>query len=301
MPNELVPKANASVRETFKALHDRWNGQAVAYTSRPLTAALCYDRVIAPHSLLSPTNRRAWLEHFQYGMWLESSRAAHGRYEREIMLSGWRLAKGADRLLEFATVVDSNAPYKEQALRLQELTGARVIPVLEARTEYDQTFKKGSREVLVASLSELDVVDEDQLSLNQVLEFRCDQESAIKYRRLLSWLDAKVVGMTETEVIETLHQRLDDYNWALKKHGIKTALGIVSETLDGRYLLGASAVVAASLTAGFPVLGMFAGEGIVVGKLAVRVASDWLDLKDRERGEYSEVAWLYQIEKRFHR
>jgi hypothetical protein len=301
MPRKPAPKAVADPRDTFKALRDRWHGRAVAYSLRPMTAALCYDSVIAPHSVLNPRDTwDAWHKHFEYGMWLEPKGATHDDFERKVMLSGWRLGKTADHLLELATIVDSKMSSKEQALELERLTGAVVIPVFDARADYDQTFKKGSRELLVASLVGLDVVDEDKLSLDQVLEFRRDREATTKYRRLMWWLDRQVAGMTEPEVIETLHQKLDDYTWALKKHAIKTTLGIVSETLDGKYLLGVSAVAGTAAAAGFPVLGILAGAGVAIGKIVVRVATDWLDLKDRERGEHSEVAWLYEVRKRLH-
>ena len=60
-----------------------------------------------------------------------------------------------------------------------------------------------------------------------------------------------------------------------------------------------SSVTAAVASVGFPVLGLLAGAGIIVGRVGVRVASDWLELKDVARGENSEVAWLYETKKHF--
>jgi hypothetical protein len=85
----------------------------------------------------------------------------------------------------------------------------------------------------------------------------------------------------------------------LKKQGIKTIVGVISEILEAKYLVGASAVAAAATAAGFPVLGFLAGAGLGIGKVGVRVATDWLDLKDRARAENSEVAWLYETKKHF--
>ena len=283
------------IRADFYALRNSWRGQQVAYSSRPLTAALCYDRVVVPIVALDPRHSwPAWKKHFQYGMWLGPEQFA----ERRVLLSGFRLGKNQG-ILEIAAIAHSASLSREQAMEVEEWTGASVIPVFDERTDYELILKKGSREVVVTSLVKLDVVDEDELSLTQVLEFRRDRDAAVKYRRMLSWPSKELAEMSEAGLIETLERKLDDYTWALKKHGIKTTLGVISETLDGRYLLGVSGVSAALAVAGFPVLGLLAGAGVAVGKVGVRVATDWLELKDRARGENSEIAWLYETKQRF--
>src|SRR6266404_4994202 len=137
-----------SINASFAALKNSWRGQQVAYSSRPLTAALCYDRVVVPSLVLDFRHSLpAWTKHVQYGMWVGPEEFA----KRRVMLSGFRLGKNQG-LLEIATIAHSASLSRKQAMEVEEWTGASVIPVFDERTDYEQILKKGSREVLVASL-----------------------------------------------------------------------------------------------------------------------------------------------------
>jgi hypothetical protein len=92
--------------------------------------------------------------------------------------------------------------------------------------------------------------------------------------------------------------RLEQYEWSIRKHGLKTVLGSISRALDGQYLIGASAVGSSAVIAGHPILGLLASAGLVVGKVAVSLAEDLLEYRDTERGVNSEVAWVYEARKR---
>jgi hypothetical protein len=58
----------------------------------------------------------------------------------------------------------------------------------------DKMYREGDREVIVTTLGDLSIVDEGQLSWEQVMEFRADGEMRGKYKRLLHWLDKEMTG-----------------------------------------------------------------------------------------------------------
>ena len=93
------------------------------------------------------------------------------------------------------------------------------------------------------------------------------------------------------------HIRLGDYERALKKHGIKTVVGTIEETLDGKYLLGASGIAGSLTLAGHPVLGMLAAGFLIGGKIGVKLMQTKLDFDDVERGPNSEISWVYEAKK----
>src|SRR4051794_25261317 len=92
-----------------QALRKSWRGELVAYSSRPLTAALCYDRVVMPSSALDPRHSwPAWDKHFEYGMWFGPEDSVEPGLERRVFLSRFSLGENQG-LLEMATVRDSAA------------------------------------------------------------------------------------------------------------------------------------------------------------------------------------------------
>jgi len=279
---------------TFEKLARRWQGQDVAYTSAPLTAALCYGRVLVPRDAL--TNERAAggeaiRDHWSYVL------VVGDRKDRGSIL-GFGFEEDGKPIFELAAMdFEAEMPWRERAAEFSSVVGGNLIPVLSTPFNLDRIFSRGNREVIVASIKGLRIVDEDQLTIGQVIEFRCDKQAAKKYQRMLRWLDTTMVGKTEAEVVDTIEQKLEDYEWAIKKHGIKTVTGAVSELLQGKYLLGTSGVAATLAATGHPDLGILAGAGLAVGKICVSVATSMLDHADVVRGSNSEIAWLFDLKK----
>ncbi|MHC4462595.1 MAG: hypothetical protein ACYS6W_13250 [Planctomycetota bacterium] len=243
------------------------------------TAALCYDRV-----------------------WCPLSEREHDQVPEPIRC--WRISP-----LKIAIMSGSQKKISDllkRALRpLARSMSKHFMPGLNVSfvTVYDSEAKRnfeyheGDREAVVVTLSSLSIVDEELLSWEQVLEFRKDKENSRKYRRFLHWLDKEMIGRSQSFIEHEISLRLDDYENALKKHGIKTIVGTIEEVLDGRYLLGVSGVASSFTIAGHPVLGALAGSGLLVGKVGVKLMQTMLDFYDVERGANSEISWVYEAKK----
>lgn len=121
------------------------------------------------------------------------------------------------------------------------------------------------------------------------MQFRDDEDSQGKYKRFTHWLDKNMVGKSQSFIEDEISIRLENYEQALKKHGIKTILGTIQEALDGKYLLSAGALT----LAGHPAL----GAGLIIGKILVKLAQTKLDFDDVERGPNSEISWVYEAKK----
>jgi len=181
---------------------------------------------------------------------------------------------------------------------LQQVHGLGATPVYASQQQRDREFQPGDRVAIVLTLSQLAVVDEDALDWQQVLDFRADEEARRKYRRFLDWLNKEMPGKSQPFIEDEIAGRLKDYTWALKKHGIKTMLGIVQEALDGEFLVGIGAVTSPLVLAGHPTLGFLTGVGLVIGRVAVSLCQKLLDVADAECGPNRQISWVYEVKGR---
>lgn len=107
----------------------------------------------------------------------------------------------------------------------------------------------------------------------------------------------EMVGKSQAFVEDEISIRLDDYEQALRKYGIKTVVGTIEEALDGKYLLGASSMAGSFTLAGHPILGMLAAGLLVGGKIGVKLMQAKIDFEDVERGANAEISWVYEATK----
>jgi hypothetical protein len=106
----------------------------------------------------------------------------------------------------------------------------------------------------------------------------------IRHRRSIAKNDA----FSKAVRPEILRRYLDDYSWALRKHGIQTTVGGFTS-----FLAAAAAPTTLSLLAASPLA--VTGGGIVLAAGAVA----WLANKQIERTELhrSEIAYLHEVRK----
>jgi hypothetical protein len=97
-------------------------------------------------------------------------------------------------------------------------------------------------------------------------------------------------------VIDRLATRIDDYEWALKKHGIETVTGFLSDLLDVRFLPVASAAVAGFAVAGGSSWAEIGATGLILGKAALSLTTRFVDLKDWRRTNM-EIAFIHEIKR----
>lgn len=307
-------------------------GETAAFAiDNPKTAALCYDRVWDLFGKIVPTDIRFYgdsgPEEYLYGRrdsgwgsifhkkihdiseWNDSKFSFEFFREESPVYSNMRnVLEGGlqDRTKRRNTSNHRNSRLTNLRLLRDEFRNfykVQVVPIYpsSAAFNFDYPNSTESNIGLVAALTNLHIVEEDSLSWDQVREFRIDKENRKLYRKLLHWLEKDLLGRPQSFIEDELSIKLENYESALKKHGIKTILGAISETLDGKYMLGAAGVAAAGSILENPTLGLLAAGIITLGKVAAKIAEVFIDRDDAEKGPDSEIAWVYEIKHELNR
>jgi hypothetical protein len=152
----------------------------------------------------------------------------------------------------------------------------------------------GDSVAFVAAMSMIPEVAEQHLSWDQIREFRDDSDALRKYRALKSWLQTAINAKTLSEAEDIIAQKLENYEWAIRKHGLRTVTGGLAAVLasDSLASIAAGAGIAALLHR--PIWALIS-TGLIAGtKAALWVAERKIDLRDVKYGPNSEVALLYE-------
>jgi len=241
--------------------------ETAAIALKPKTAALCYDRVWGASDGIVPRSIRCW-----GGTQAEvSGKGLAADYNIKTGRAPIVAMVGPEEkkleMLRAGTDYGLAATFRDIAKSFSKRHRIYMFPIFDFIEQRNRMYQPGDREIIVTTLSNLDIVDEKQLTWEQVIEFRKDNENKQKYRRLLHWLDKDMVGKSRAFIQDDIAMKLEDYEWAIKKHGIKTVIGTIEETLDAKHLAGASGIVGSFTYAGHPVLGMLVGAGLILERL----------------------------------
>jgi hypothetical protein len=167
-------------------------------------------------------------------------------------------------------------------------------PVLTSTEMVNEQYRPGRLEIVVAAIDALQIVDEEQLTWEQVTEVRRDVGARRKYRRLIHWFDAEMIGKPASFITDELADRLDDYDAVIRKHGLKTVLGSLSSLLDPRFLSAATAVTAGAAVAGGSAWAAASAALLAAFQSGISVTSNLLDLSDIRRTTAPEVAYVLE-------
>jgi hypothetical protein len=177
--------------------------------------------------------------------------------------------------------------------------GIAAIPCYSELPSFYRDFPPGWQIAYDAAINNLPLVDPKRVTWEEIAEFRRDPEAKRKYRDLHLWLQSALNAESVQHATDLIAQRIDDYAWSIKKHGLNTSIGMLTQVLDYKQSATTAAVSAtAGLLAG-PVAAAVA-SGVMIGAQVVAwVAQRNVDLADAARGANREVAILYDAQRRF--
>lgn len=92
--------------------------------------------------------------------------------------------------------------------------------------------KRTTHSAYEGCLSNMPVIVEESLEWDKVLAMREDAESIKKIHRFRRWVDLELEGKSPNEIVDILGKAMDDYQYALKKHGVMTAIGGITTILS---------------------------------------------------------------------
>lgn len=87
------------------------------------------------------------------------------------------------------------------------------------------------------------------------MEFRRDAEATGKYRDLRLWLQDGISGQSVAHATDIIDQKIDDYSWAIRKHGLSTVPGAVTYLFDWKKSAVMAPTTAAGNGRGWPLVG----------------------------------------------
>ena len=175
--------------------------------------------------------------------------------------------------------------------------GLSVVPLFQSEKEFAQVFTFGDQVAYQAVLAHVPLVDNKRISWEQVLEFRRDHEAKSSYRNLRFWLRYAFKGQSLDEAVNIIGQKLEDYKWAIKKHGLKTKIGAIKSLIDTKFLLGLAGGATVANILGGPIWSAMATGALTVSKMSLFIAERKLDLEDIKRK--SEVALIHEITEKY--
>lgn len=182
--------------------------------------------------------------------------------------------------------------YKSKGTNL--IPGYPVHPIYE--TQHSQT---GDGFALEAVLSHIPVIDQAQISWEQIIDFRQDKETIRKYREFRMWLRDSLTASSPSEATELINKKLESYEWAMRKHGLATVQGALTFIFDFKKLgIAATAATAGGAIAG-PIGSAFAAGVAIAGQATAWAIERKIKREETQRGPDSEVAYIYDVNSRF--
>jgi len=267
------------------------SGEVVAVTrNTPKTAALLFDRVYAIAGINVDIPREV---------------AVFGATEVEV----WTLVAAFGEVLGFWTAPQRRQAFQAMGVKipagpvaervlanaLHAVRGWSVTPVFASSVARDAQYAAGDKAIIAAAIADLDVVDEQRLDWEQVMDFRHDLDARRKYRRLVHWLDREMLGKPPSYIADEIAQRLDDYSWSIKKHGLVAVNGTLSSLLDPAFLAAASGAVAASALVGSQGWAALAAGLTVAGRTIVTLSQHAIDFMDARRNASADIAFVQAL------
>lgn len=170
------------------------------------------------------------------------------------------------------------------------LSGYIVTPVYSSQQRFILDHPNGNSVVYQAAIENIPDIVEDDVSWDQIMEFRNDKDALHKYRELRLWLEHSISAESVEHARDIIAQKIDNYEWALKKYDLKTKTGAFSRILDWKGVLSITSGAGIGALAGGPFESLLAAGAFAVSRVSVWVAERMIERADIKRGVDSEVA-----------
>ncbi|MEO0932607.1 MAG: hypothetical protein AAFY21_02255 [Cyanobacteria bacterium J06641_2] len=218
---------------------------------------------------------------FERSFQFDSIKEFRYREERDFQPFGYRDTFGGETTTQYRNkaIHDIVNTYAQRGIEL--------TPIYLHHTQLDEVTPTENPGIEVC-LDFIPIVIDAELTWEQVLEFRKDKDARKKLNRLRRWFTADLLQKNEKQVKAILSKRLEEYQWALKKHGIQTVVGGFTSVLS--CILTPTALELLSSNSLAAVAG---GVTLTSGAVA------WITNKLIERTEIKtqEIAYIYEVRK----
>ncbi len=209
-----------------------------------------FDRIYVPPWWDRRDNIPSWVK-FDFPKIDEYFEAQFETIKKQLLFNSPKLK----RPISAFTADDMSNIFDEVFVRVRvecyRLSGYSVTPVYERQERYLLDYPSGNTLVYQAALENLPEIIEDHVSWEQILEFRSDEEAIRKYRELRLWLEYSLSAQSVEHARDLIARRIEDYEWSIRKHGLKTTTGALSSIFSWEGLISVGAgVCIGALSAG---------------------------------------------------
>jgi len=176
--------------------------------------------------------------------------------------------------------------------------GVRSVPLFHSIPEFEGSFSEGEEEAVEITLVRAPLIDTSDVEWDQIVDIRSDEDFKRKLRRFRLFINDNYQGKEQSYILDSLLQKMEDYETVCRKHGLTLTISILSKVLNSKSLLGALGLTATAILLGNPgvaTVGALSGAAIEIGKVCLHIAEKNLELDATMRN--SEVALLMDVKK----
>lgn len=173
--------------------------------------------------------------------------------------------------------------------------GIKAVPLYPSNAAFATDFPDGENLTYQAAINNLPLVPDASLTWDEILEFRKDREAVRKYRAFRLWLSDGLKAQTLHQAQDLIAQRLDDYDWAIKKHLLKSTTGIISQILSVKNISALSTGAMVSGFLGGPIWSAVTAGLLIGSNISVWIAERKIERKELDYEAFADVALLYQV------
>lgn len=183
----------------------------------------------------------------------------------------------------------------EHVEHMRVYLGWDYVLVFNKQEYYDYFLPSGTSVAYAGVLQHVPVIDESRVPWEQIDQFKSDIEAASKFRDLRLWLKDGLHAETVQHAADVIGQKLDNYTWAIRKHGLQTYSGVISFILKKESLISKAAVAIGGTILGGPLYGALSAGLVLVGEATAFAIERTVSMRDVKRGKDSEIAVLYDL------
>lgn len=186
------------------------------------------------------------------------------------------------------TTRNMSATYYQQKLQSMGITS---IPIYHSRAAYGASLVSGTSGAIEATLSNVPLIDTEQLEWKQILDIRKDEKFKRSLRRFRLFINDNYQGKDKNYIKDSLLTKIDSYEEECKKHGLTLVTSSFTQLLDSKFLLG---IATTALLTGNPTIAqasLIVGS-IEIGKIVLNVIEKQLNFKS-----YPEISYLIELRK----
>jgi hypothetical protein len=153
--------------------------------------------------------------------------------------------------------------------------GIPCVPIFSSFSNATKLYPDGSSNIIEISVIGAKLVDTQKVEWNQIIEFRNDPWAKEKIKRFRLFLYDNYQGKSKDYIEDSLHQKINEYEEACKKHGFELITTTIGSILDSKSAIAFTSIIVASILLGDPALrdvALLSGSAIELGKISLRFA-----------------------------